>query len=263
MIKFFRPIRKSLIEKNQNSPNDSDGRLGKYFKYALGEILLVVIGILIALQINNWNENRKASKLEQAYYCLLLEDIEQDKEQIATLLENNEKRIESSNRAITIIQSENVNLRILGKETSLSRRDLGESFIPNSSTYEDIKSSGNINTLKDKHIRKSLNQYIKKVAGYNSTMKENVRLVIDRLTQAADFFNVGVMHFGKEVFPKNIQDKLSLDLPDAIPAETKSRLYEDLVIEGALLRRRSELLKLIENEADIITSKLTKKCQLD
>ncbi len=56
MIKFFRHIRKSLIEKNQ---------MGKYFKYAIGEILLVVIGILIALQINNWNEHKKDRSEEQ------------------------------------------------------------------------------------------------------------------------------------------------------------------------------------------------------
>ena len=55
MIKFFRHIRRSLI--NQN-------RMGKYFKYAIGEIFLVVFGILIALQINNWNENRKAENNE-------------------------------------------------------------------------------------------------------------------------------------------------------------------------------------------------------
>ena len=49
MIKFFRHIRKDLMEKNKT---------GKYFKYAIGEIILVVIGILIALQINNWNINK-------------------------------------------------------------------------------------------------------------------------------------------------------------------------------------------------------------
>ena len=54
MIKFFRHIRQDLMSKNKTS---------KYLKYAIGEILLVVIGILIALQINNWNQNR-ISKLE-------------------------------------------------------------------------------------------------------------------------------------------------------------------------------------------------------
>jgi len=50
MIKFFRTIRKDLLQKNKS---------GKYLKYAIGEIVLVVIGILIALQINTWNEERK------------------------------------------------------------------------------------------------------------------------------------------------------------------------------------------------------------
>lgn len=50
MIKFFRKIRYDLMEKNKT---------GKYLKYAIGEIVLVVIGILIALQINNWNERSK------------------------------------------------------------------------------------------------------------------------------------------------------------------------------------------------------------
>lgn len=50
MIKFFRKIRYDLMEKNKT---------GKYLKYAIGEILLVVIGILIALSINNWNEQKK------------------------------------------------------------------------------------------------------------------------------------------------------------------------------------------------------------
>ncbi len=56
MIKFFRKIRQNLLMENKTS---------KYFKYAIGEIILVVIGILIALQINNWNENRiKTDEIE-------------------------------------------------------------------------------------------------------------------------------------------------------------------------------------------------------
>ena len=55
MIKFFRKIRYDLMEKNKTV---------KYFKYAFGEIILVVFGILIALQINNWNETRKLKAKE-------------------------------------------------------------------------------------------------------------------------------------------------------------------------------------------------------
>ena len=55
MIKFFRKIRLNLI---------SEGKTGKYIKYAVGEIILVVIGILIALSINNWNEQRKQNNEE-------------------------------------------------------------------------------------------------------------------------------------------------------------------------------------------------------
>ena len=58
MIKFFRKIRQRLLTENKFS---------KYLIYAIGEIVLVVIGILIALSINNWNENLKNKKLETSY----------------------------------------------------------------------------------------------------------------------------------------------------------------------------------------------------
>jgi hypothetical protein len=44
-----------------------ENKTGKYFKYAIGEIILVVIGILIALQINNWNEARKKNRLRNRF----------------------------------------------------------------------------------------------------------------------------------------------------------------------------------------------------
>jgi hypothetical protein len=66
MIKFFRKIRQNLLMENKTA---------KYFKYAIGEIILVVIGILIALGINNWNENRKLRNQEIIYLHNLKDDI--------------------------------------------------------------------------------------------------------------------------------------------------------------------------------------------
>ncbi|TXG38725.1 DUF6090 family protein [Seonamhaeicola maritimus] len=73
MIKFFRNIREKLLY---------EGKTSKYLKYAIGEIVLVVIGILIALQINNLNEERNTKKIKQVYYKQLLQDFEEDKNHI-------------------------------------------------------------------------------------------------------------------------------------------------------------------------------------
>ena len=69
MIGFFRRIRKKLADGNQ---------FVKYSRYAIGEILLVVIGILIALQVNNWNEDRISSSFEYSYLLRLKSEITSD-----------------------------------------------------------------------------------------------------------------------------------------------------------------------------------------
>lgn len=70
MIKFFRRIRRALL---------ADGKTSQYLKYAVGEIMLVVVGILLALQINNWNQDRKDNKALNEYLVKIkshsLEDI--------------------------------------------------------------------------------------------------------------------------------------------------------------------------------------------
>lgn len=68
-------------------------KTGKYIKYAIGEIILVVIGILIALQINNWNENRKLQNVEHNYLKLLLEDLDEEYININNAISNSEELI--------------------------------------------------------------------------------------------------------------------------------------------------------------------------
>ena len=73
MIKFFRKIKQNLL---------AEGKTGKYLKYAIGEIILVVIGILIALQINNWNENRKLRNQEKELLTQLQSEYQSNLDQL-------------------------------------------------------------------------------------------------------------------------------------------------------------------------------------
>ena len=77
VVKFFRKIRYDLLEKNKT---------GKYLKYAVGEIILVVIGILIALSINNWNGNRKLNNMAEDVYENLLTSLEQDSIEVEKII---------------------------------------------------------------------------------------------------------------------------------------------------------------------------------
>ncbi|NNL16696.1 MAG: hypothetical protein HKO81_08655 [Flavobacteriaceae bacterium] len=86
MIKFFRKIRYDLMEKNKT---------GKYLKYAFGEIILVVFGILIALSINNWNENRKDVQIQLQLLKELKEMADGDYKRNQFHLERNKKYLNS------------------------------------------------------------------------------------------------------------------------------------------------------------------------
>ena len=81
MIHFFRKIRHDLIANNKPL---------KYIRYAIGEIVLVVIGILIALGINNWNQESKDSKLGKEYLTRIHRDLVQDTTNFRDIIKSNE-----------------------------------------------------------------------------------------------------------------------------------------------------------------------------
>ena len=81
MIKIFRKIRQKMLTENQTAGTGRAGKFNKYLLYAVGEIALVMIGILLALQVNNWNEERKNRKIE-----------------LEVLIELNEEFISNKNR---------------------------------------------------------------------------------------------------------------------------------------------------------------------
>lgn len=139
MIKFFRKIRQTLL---------SEGKTGKYLKYAMGEIVLVVIGILIALSINNWNEEKKGKAELIQYLSSLKENIREDIKVLDSL---------TVRREITVDHCKKERLNFLNKTFNFhdTRYALFSYvdfyFQPNTSAYDALKSSpylGKINGTK-------------------------------------------------------------------------------------------------------------------
>ncbi|WP_104735197.1 DUF6090 family protein [Hanstruepera ponticola] len=98
MIKFFRKIRKNLL---------SIGKTTTYFKYAIGEIILVVIGILIALSINNWNSDRIITNKKTDYLIRISEELKNQIEDLKYAKDDVASQIKSSKRVLSILDSKN------------------------------------------------------------------------------------------------------------------------------------------------------------
>lgn len=94
-MKFFRKIRQKLL---------ADGKMGRYLKYAIGEIILVVIGILIALSINNWNQDRLLQKEEYTYYRNIKRQLTEDSSVIMNNINFNKRYLEQYQYAIQLIE---------------------------------------------------------------------------------------------------------------------------------------------------------------
>ena len=91
MLKFFRKIRQNLL---------SEGKTGKYIKYAIGEIILVVIGILIAVQINDWNNNRIEKKSDYQLIEALITDLKSKDREILSDLEYGKSLITNTDKIV-------------------------------------------------------------------------------------------------------------------------------------------------------------------
>lgn len=94
MIKFFRRIRQKLLEEN---------RFSQYLLYAFGEIVLVVIGILIALQVNNYYENKKEDEKEQSFLREINLDFKSNKEQLDSIIAYNKVSLHAGRRLEEIL----------------------------------------------------------------------------------------------------------------------------------------------------------------
>jgi hypothetical protein len=165
MIKLFRNLRRKLLTEN---------RVSKYLLYALGEIILVVIGILIALQINNWNEDRKSVIQEALYLERLLVEVDENITTFnteITFIKKGVKTIKAFSQALKKSDS-NDTLLIQSANSFFQTGSIYPNFSYYHSTFDDLSSTGNLKVIRNTSLRDSL----VKLYAKNEDIKGRIRL---------------------------------------------------------------------------------------
>jgi len=149
MIKFFRKIRQNLLK---------EGKTTRYFKYALGEIILVVIGIIIALQINNWNNNRISRSQEITYLKSIKENLQSDLGNISFNIQKRQEKIKAAQYIVK--QMENTQKQALDNLIAINNNTFSvinvDNFKANNITFTELVSSGNVNIISNPTLKNTL-----------------------------------------------------------------------------------------------------------
>jgi len=150
MAKLFNKIRKQLV-----SEKPSSVRTANYLKYAIGEIVLVVIGILIALSINNWNDLRKDRAKELHYLSNIKSDLQLNIEELQNYIDVRTTRIASANVVIDYFEG-----KPLTNLNTFSRNAVNiytwRKFYQINNTYQELVNSGNLALISNDSIKNTL-----------------------------------------------------------------------------------------------------------
>ena len=151
MLSFFRSIRRSLI---------NEGKTVKYLKYAVGEFLLIVAGILVALQIQNWNEGIKLEQDRRELIEGLKSDFLLNAQRLDDALQQSSSDIESIRILLTVINDETKLLTPEDLKTHFLASFQGQDFRPVLGTYETALSTGKIGLIDAQVLNELLIEFV-------------------------------------------------------------------------------------------------------
>ncbi|SHH41968.1 DUF6090 family protein [Winogradskyella jejuensis] len=176
MIKLFKNIRRKLLAEN---------RFNKYLLYAIGEIILVMIGILLALQVNNWNTTRLLKSKEQVYLKQIRISLIGDLERIKEVKEFNALKASKIDSTFMMFEKtsnpEKYVPTIVNHMYVMNEFDV---FEPNTIAFENMITSENIDLITNMELRNNLSQYYQRnfVNSTQERVKEKTRQFVDDIS---------------------------------------------------------------------------------
>jgi len=147
MLRFFSKMRYKLAAEN---------RPAKYVRYAIGEILLVVIGILIALQVNNWNQERIDLKEGKLIKQNIHEEFIKNQELLKASRKLNEEALSSGILLINLVGAEKPELAKYNLDSLFNSSLMAEAYLPTSNSLQDIMQSGRMNLLNNAELKNTI-----------------------------------------------------------------------------------------------------------
>lgn len=241
MLRFFRQLRQSLLAEN---------RFSKYLLYAAGEILLVVIGILIALQIDTWNSNRADRLHEGLLVKNIIQDLTDDGAMLSQLIQQAQSR-------------QNIHIQLYDATREASAGHDGENFSSEylefidlvSQTWDNHKNSPQL--ISDLEIRNQLNKYL---SNYQKASKY-VDINNSNVTEAREF-NKEYDIINLEVVFQSSPDNQDFDPSRFLDSEQlrktlKTGAFDEVVVELFLgLQDSLQWLKILHRQNETLIASL-------
>ncbi len=156
MIKFFRKIRKQFLVA---------GKFRSYLIYALGEIFLVVIGILLALQINSWNQERIARQEEKTILTNIVTEFEQNQKELQAAIKMNEQCMATGRYIMSLIGQPQEKIQKINTDSLLFQGFEYSQFNTSENALNDLLMSGRLQRITDNDIKLRLYQWSRVVKG--------------------------------------------------------------------------------------------------
>ena len=169
MMKFFRNIRKQLAIQN---------KAAAYLRYAIGEIILVVVGILIALQVNNWNEHQKQKKKETIYLQNLRIDLKKQIQLLNYYTDFEDVIILDCKDIVAHYEQNNGFKKMDSIFPKINDLSIRVTFTNTNTTLLEMINSGEINVIENETLKKEMmefNQLLERFA--SNTVHNNTNLV--------------------------------------------------------------------------------------
>ena len=166
MIKLFRKIRYDLMEKNKT---------GKYLKYAIGEILLVMIGILLALQVNTWNQRRLDDIDEKILLSNIHDEFVKNKDFLKEVMQTESEAYKANKGIMKLIGSSKEELSSHNLDSLFYESLPAAQFTSTQHSISNIIQNGKLNIIKDNTIIKLIYQWeaLVKVINQREVIKDN------------------------------------------------------------------------------------------